>query len=118
MSVHVGQAAEAPAFPLAAKDLLRNQQLRRNVRHATEVIRDKRAKVVAEAPDWEELRETARHLKDHVLANLDRYLEQFERRCTSAGGKVHWARDADEANRIVIEILLEHRARKSSRSRP
>jgi L-lactate dehydrogenase complex protein LldF len=111
MSVHVGQAAEAPAFPVAARKLLGNAQLRRNVRHATDVIRAKRAKVVAEAPDWQELRDSARHLKDHVLANLDRYLEQFERRCTSAGGKVHWARDADEANRIVVEILLEHQAK-------
>jgi L-lactate dehydrogenase complex protein LldF len=110
MSIHVGQAAEAPDFPVAARELLGNQQLRRNVRHATDVIRAKRAKTVAETPDWQQLRDTARHIKDHVLANLDRYLEQFERRCTSAGGKVHWARDADEANRIVIEILQEHQA--------
>ena len=47
MSVHVGQAAEAPAFPVAAHKLLGNAQLRRNVRHATDVIRAKRAKVVA-----------------------------------------------------------------------
>jgi L-lactate dehydrogenase complex protein LldF len=110
MSIHVGQAAEAPDFPVAARELLGNQQLRRNVRHATDVIRAKRAKTVAETPDWQQLRDTARHIKDHVLANLDRYLEQFERRCTSAGGKVHWARDADEANRIVIDILRGHQA--------
>ena len=105
MSVHVGAAAEAPAFPAAAKDLLGNQQLRRNVRYATEVIRNKRAKVVGETPDWQELREAGRRIKDHVLRHLDEYLEQFERACTRAGGHVHWARDADEANRIVIDIV-------------
>jgi L-lactate dehydrogenase complex protein LldF len=111
MSVHVGQAAEAPDFPTAAHELLGNAQLRHNVRHATDVIRAKRGKVVAETPDWQELRDTARHIKDHVMAHLDHYLEQFERRCTMAGGKVHWARDADEANRLVIEILQQHQAK-------
>jgi L-lactate dehydrogenase complex protein LldF len=108
MSVHVGQAAEAPSFSKAAKELLQNQQLRRNVRHATEVIRNKRSKVVAETPDWQELRDAARRIKDHVLRHLDEYLEQFERACTRAGGHVHWARDADEANRIVVEIVKQH----------
>jgi hypothetical protein len=28
--------------------------------------------------------------------------------CTAAGGKVHWARDADEANQIVIDIIRSH----------
>ena len=108
MSVHVGEAAEAPAFPAAAKELLGNQQLRRNVRHATEVIRNKRAKVVAETPDWQELRETARQIKNHVLRHLASYLDQFENACTRAGGHVHWARDADEANRIVIDLVRQH----------
>ncbi|HUK16557.1 MAG TPA: LutB/LldF family L-lactate oxidation iron-sulfur protein [Bryobacteraceae bacterium] len=108
MSVRVGEAARAPAFAAAAKQLLQNQQLRRNVRHATEVIRNKRAKVVAETPDWQELREAARRIKNHVLRHLDEYLEQFERACTRAGGRVHWARDAAEANRIVIDIVKQH----------
>ena len=108
MSVRVGHAAEAPAFYVAAKDLLGNEQLRRNVRHATEVIRNKRAKVVGEAPDWQELRESARRIKQHVMRYLDQYLEQFEAACTRAGGHVHWARDADEANRIVIGLVKQH----------
>jgi len=108
MSVRVGQAAEAPSFPAAAKSLLANTQLRHNVRHATEVIRDKRAKVVGETPDWQALRESAHKIKDHVMRHLGHYLEQFESACTRAGGKVHWARDADEANRIVVEIIQAH----------
>jgi L-lactate dehydrogenase complex protein LldF len=110
MSVRVGEAAQAPAFPVAAKELLQNQQLRQNVRHATEVIRNKRAKVVGETPDWQDLRESARRIKNHVLRHLDQYLEQFETACTRAGGHVHWARDADEANRIVIGIVQGHGA--------
>ncbi len=108
MSVRVGEAASAPTFPAAAKQLIRNEQLRRNVRNATDIIRNKRANVVGEMPDWQELREAARVTKDHTLRHLDYYLEQFETNCIRAGGKVHWARDADEANAITIEIIRAH----------
>lgn len=109
MSQRVGEAAQAPPFPVAAKRLMANAQLRRNVRHATNVIRNKRSKVVGEMPEWQELREAAHQIKEHTLRYLDFYLEQFEQACVRAGGRVHWARDADEANRIVIEIVRAHR---------
>jgi L-lactate dehydrogenase complex protein LldF len=101
----VGKAAQAPEFSVAAKTLVQNTQLRHNVRHATDVIRNKRAHVVGEMPDWEELRNTAHEIKEHGLSHLEAYLLQFEEACMRAGGKVHWARDADEANRIIIDIL-------------
>jgi len=109
--IRVGDAAKAPEFPVAARRALGNAQLRQNVRRATEIIRNKRAAVVGEMPDWEQLRETAHEIKDHVLRHLDFYLEQFEGACTRAGGRVHWARDADEANRIVIDIIRGHHER-------
>src|SRR3954463_7849778 len=103
--IRVGDAAQALAFPVAAKQSLVNEQLRRNVRRATEVIRNKRAAVVGEMPDWQALRDSAHAIKNHVLRYLDVYLEQFEANCTRAGGHVHWAQDADDANRIVIDII-------------
>lgn len=103
--IRVGDAASAPEFPAAARIALADVQLRRNVRHATTVIREKRATVVGEMTDWEELREAAHRIKDHALRYLDFYLEQFEERCRRAGGQVHWASDADEANRIIIDII-------------
>ena len=103
--IRVGDAATAAEFPDAARQSLANLQLRRNVRHATDVIRGKRAIVVGEAEDWQALRESGRQIKAHVLRHLDVYLQQFEERCTRAGGRVHWAADADEANRIVIDII-------------
>jgi L-lactate dehydrogenase complex protein LldF len=108
VTVRVGEAAQAQDFPAAARKLLTNTQLRHNVRHATSVIRGKRARVVGEMADWEELRQAGHQIKEHTLQYLDFYLEQFEEACTRAGGKVHWARDADEANRIVIEIIQSH----------
>ena len=91
MSVHVGHAAEAADIPVAAKELLKDTQLRRNVRHATDVIRNKRGRMVDETADWEQLREAGRAIKEHTLRNLDAYLEQFEQNCLRAGGQVHWA---------------------------
>jgi L-lactate dehydrogenase complex protein LldF len=109
--IRIGDAAQAPEFPVAARLALGNAQLRRNVRRATDIIRNKRATVVGEMPDWEDLRESGHQIKDHVLRHLDTYLEQFEDNCTRAGGQVHWARDADEANRIVIDIVQSHHER-------
>jgi L-lactate dehydrogenase complex protein LldF len=103
--IRVGHAAEAPPFAEAAEALLGNAQMRANVRHATDVIRNKRAAVVGEMPDWQELRESARQIKAHTLRHLDEYLARFEERCTAAGGHVHWARDADEANAVIVGIL-------------
>ena len=37
--IRVGQAAQAPPFQEAAKALLTNLQLRKNVRHATDIIK-------------------------------------------------------------------------------
>jgi L-lactate dehydrogenase complex protein LldF len=93
------------AFPDAARTALRDSQLRHNLARATATIRDKRDRVVAELPDWEQLRLAGAALKDEALHNLDRYLLQVEERVTAAGGQVHWARDAAEANAIVIDLV-------------
>jgi L-lactate dehydrogenase complex protein LldF len=94
-----------PAFPVAAHDAVRNKTLRGNLRHATHTIRAKRAKAVAEVSDWAALREAGQQIKDHTLRHLDRYLVQLEEAVTAAGGTVHWAADADEANRIVAGLV-------------
>ncbi|MGA2571438.1 MAG: LutB/LldF family L-lactate oxidation iron-sulfur protein [Terracidiphilus sp.] len=100
----------APPFPKAALPVLRNPQLRKNVAHAIDVIQAKRARLVTEKADWQELRSAAAEIKDHVLGNLGAYLEQFEERCAAAGGTVHWAADAADARRIILEILREEKA--------
>jgi L-lactate dehydrogenase complex protein LldF len=112
VSIRVGKAGKAAEFPIAARALVNNSQLRHNVRQATDMIRGKRARVVAEMPDWEQLRNTASEIKGHTLRYLDSYLVQFEEACTRAGGTVHWALDADEANQIIVEIIRSHNEKK------
>ncbi|GAA1242484.1 LutB/LldF family L-lactate oxidation iron-sulfur protein [Prauserella halophila] len=95
----------SPTFPDAARDALGDTQLRGNLRKATTTIRGKRESAVAELGDWEELRRAGESVKDDVLANLDTYLERLEAAVTDRGGVVHWARDAEEANRIVLDLV-------------
>ena len=96
------------SFPEAARVELTNVQLRTNLRNATDTIRAKRARVVEELPDWEELRDAGRAIKADVLVHLDEYLLQFEAAVVGAGGHVHWARDAAEANAAVAEVARAH----------
>ncbi|MDX6353476.1 MAG: L-lactate dehydrogenase complex protein LldF, partial [Streptomyces sp.] len=94
-----------PAFPQAAHESTRDTQLRANLRHATHTIRAKRAIAIGELADWPELRAAGAAIKDHTLRHLDHYLLQLEEAVTAAGGIVHWAVDADDANRIVTELV-------------
>jgi len=94
-----------PAFPVAAAAAVADSQLRANLAHATRTIRAKRARAVAELADWEELRAAGKTIKDHTLANLDHYLLRLEENVTGAGGHVHWAQDATEANAIVAGLV-------------
>jgi L-lactate dehydrogenase complex protein LldF len=71
-------------------------------------VRDKRDISSKTIPEWEQLRDLASGIKDNVLANLDSYLEEFERHAQANGIQVHWAKDAEEHNSIVLDILQRH----------
>ncbi len=96
------------SFPKAASRALGDSQLRRNLTKATTHIRAKREGVVGELPDWQELREAGRAIKDSALGSLDRHLSDFEAAVVAAGGVVHWANDGDEACAIVADIARSH----------
>ncbi len=93
------------AFPKLAEAELGNAQLRANLARATSTIREKRLRVVAELPDWEELRSAGAAIKDYVLDHLDDLAKELEANVTKRGGVVHWARTAEEANDIVVELV-------------
>jgi L-lactate dehydrogenase complex protein LldF len=95
----------APPFAEAARVALADPQLRRNLRKATTTIRARRAAVVAERGDWEQLREAGRRIKAQAVRHLDTHLVRLERAVTERGGTVHWARDGAEANAIVAGIV-------------
>src|SRR4051812_22951926 len=102
-----GHLAGPLPFPDAARHELSNAQLRANLRRATHTIRDKRARVVSELPDWEQLRLAGSAIKADVMARLPELLVQFESAATAAGAVVHWAREAAEANDIVTRLVRD-----------
>src|SRR3954468_5475005 len=92
------------AFPENARAELGNPTLQRALGMARTGFPARRAQAVARLPEFEALREEGRAIKDHTLAHLDFYLELYERKVTEAGGKVHWARNAEEARAAMLEI--------------
>ncbi len=98
-------------FPVAARSALGDSQMRRNVGMATRTIRTKRASAVAELPDWEALRDAGAAIKVDAMARLDEHLVALEAAVERAGGTVHWARDAAEANAIVTRLTQAAGAR-------
>ncbi len=67
--------------------------------------------------NWQALRQAGHDLRMHAIDHLDTYLEQVEQRVTEAGGHVHWARDAEEARQIVLDIAREHGVKRVVKSK-
>ncbi|SMO68666.1 LutB/LldF family L-lactate oxidation iron-sulfur protein [Propioniciclava tarda] len=100
-----GRLIDSPRFPAQAKVELGNPVQRKNLHHAMTTIRDKRARVAGELDNWEDLRLAGEAIKNRTLRHLDTYLVQLEENLTAAGTEVHWARDAEEANRIIVGLV-------------
>jgi L-lactate dehydrogenase complex protein LldF len=100
MSVH----PTSPQFKENAHRALGDEQLQKALANVRQGFIDKRAAVAAKLPEFEDLRDSARDIKNHALEHLDLYLERYEEKVTSVGGHVHWARTAEEARAAVLEI--------------
>src|SRR5581483_3526553 len=94
--------------PLHFKDnairALGDAELQRALGNMRQGFIEKRTKAAERLPEFDALRDKAKEIKDHVLANLDHYLEAFERNCVASGGTVHWAKDSAQARDIVLNI--------------
>ena len=66
---------------------------------------------------WEEWREQARKIKVHTLDHLDYYLEMLHDSVTKAGGQVHYAADAAQANDIVASLARSRGVRVAIKSK-
>lgn len=80
-------------------------------------VRMKRDAMAHQVPEWEDLREAASLIKKYTITHLADYLEKFAANAERNGVKVHWAKDADEYNAIVLEILREHDVKKVVKSK-
>ncbi len=67
----------------------------------------KRRAAIERLPEFDALRDAAVAIKNHSLAHLDFYLERFEEKVNAAGGRVHWAVDAQAARDIIVGLCRE-----------
>ncbi len=91
-------------FNNAAKKAIENQALQKALGNLKTGFRSKRESAIADLPEFEQLTQQAAAVKDHVIENLDVYLEIFEEKVISTGGHVHWASDSSEACNAVLDI--------------
>ena len=91
-------------FKEASVRALGDAELQRALGNMRQGFIEKRSKAAARLPEFEALRDKAKEIKDHVLAHLDVYLEQFEKNCVANGGTVHWAKDTAQARDIILNI--------------
>ncbi|HEX2303321.1 MAG TPA: lactate utilization protein B [Gaiella sp.] len=111
MSATASRSAAPVSFEVAAPDALEDAQTRANVLRATTTIRAKREAIVSEVPDWAELRLAGEAIRESALLRLDELLVALEAAVTRAGGEVHWASDATEANEVVVRLVAATGAR-------
>ncbi|MBI2240371.1 MAG: iron-sulfur cluster-binding protein [Magnetospirillum gryphiswaldense] len=99
-------------FSTRAHDALNNPQLRANFRRAMDGLMTKRAAQFEDKDNWHALRARGAAIKARALARLPDLLEEFEQKASANGITVHWAETTEDANRIVLEILTAHGAKK------
>ena len=102
-------------FKAQAAAALADPTLKIAIERTTGTAERKRADAVAAFPEFAAARARGRAIKDHVIAHLGHYLEEFERNATAAGAKVHWARSSEEACRIVVGLCRAAGAKRATR---
>ncbi|ACL74234.1 iron-sulfur cluster binding protein [Thioalkalivibrio sulfidiphilus HL-EbGr7] len=91
-------------FQTRAVEALHDETLRTALGRAKDGFVLKRRLAFDALPEYEQLRDRAVAIKNHTLEHLDHYLERYEQAVIRQGGQVHWAENAEDAQRIVVEI--------------
>ena len=100
MNVH----ATSRNFKSNAKEQLANEDLQAALNTSRGHFVEGRSAARDNLPEFDDLRDQARDIKNHVLEYLDFYLETYEEAVRASGGRVHWARTAADAQQIVLDI--------------
>lgn len=94
-----------------------NEVMRGALGRATNRFITLRATSYASLPHIETVRDQARLMRRHTIANLDHYLELLVENVEQAGGVVHWAPDAEAARRIVLDIAQQNGVKRVAKSK-
>lgn len=94
-------------FKENAHDAMQDKDLRAALARVKEGFTTKRSEAADALPEFEDLRDQSRDIKDHVLENLDYYLEYFDDQVTKQGGHVHWCATPKDAREAVLKICRD-----------
>jgi L-lactate dehydrogenase complex protein LldF len=108
--------ATSTQFKNNAHEALTNDRLQKAMSFSRNFV-DRRAAAAARLPEFEALRDSAKAIKDHTLAHLDLYLEAYEDKVRASGGQVHYAQDAEEARKIIIELCTSMGAKSATKGK-
>jgi len=97
-------------FAENAEKALHNRDLCRALAQVREGFVVKRAKAIAELPEFSTLQRLGHEIKQHSLEHLDYYLERYEQQVIAAGGQVHWAQTPKQARDIVVKICRDSKS--------
>jgi len=100
-----------------AEDALQNTQLQRALSITTTRFATMRNMAIGSLPEADKLRDHARRIRAHTIANLDHYLGQFADSVERLGGHVHWAETVAEANQYVVDLAQKHAVKKVVKSK-
>ncbi|MDZ7839376.1 MAG: LutB/LldF family L-lactate oxidation iron-sulfur protein [Gammaproteobacteria bacterium] len=98
------KAAASHLFKQRVPAALADADLQAAMGKAQDGFVGKREQAVSDYGDFDALRDVGQEIKDHTLAHLDYYLERYEAEVQRSGGHVHWARNSEEARRIILDI--------------
>ncbi|MEO1293580.1 MAG: LutB/LldF family L-lactate oxidation iron-sulfur protein [Pseudomonadota bacterium] len=99
-------------FRANARVALDNDNLQTALTRAQSGFAVRRAQARAALPEFDDLRDAARDVKNHTLAHLDHYLEAYEEQVLASGGHVHWAETAEDARKIILDLAAKIGAEK------
>ncbi len=94
-------------FVEAAKEGLDNTQTRLLLNMMSAFTEAGRQAAMASFPDPDAAVELSRAIRGEAVARLPELLEEFEKNAVARGANVVWARDAKEANEIILKIATE-----------
>ncbi|MEG9533264.1 LutB/LldF family L-lactate oxidation iron-sulfur protein [Mannheimia indoligenes] len=104
-------------FKQRVEQQVNNEVVRKALVKAQETIGANRQRMVDELGNWEEWRDDAKAIRNHVLANLDAYLYQLSEKVTQNGGHVFFAETAEEATNYIKNVAKAKNAKKIVKSK-
>ncbi len=94
-------------FKRASASAVRDEKLQHALDHVMGHFVGARASIIEQdfgSENWEAMRGRAAAIKQSVLEHLDYYLDMVDKNVRRNGGHVYFADDAEQANRIVLDI--------------